>query len=242
MNYTLGPAPSRASQPSVFNRLIGYFVRGALATVPILATGYLLYWIVSTVDGLLGIKIPGLGLVLAVAIVTSIGFALSNVVGRRVFGVTDRWLARVPLIKLIYTSIRDLISAFMGERKKFGRPVAVRPIPGSDIRFLGFLTRDDLRPLGFLDHVAVYFPQAYNVAGQVMIVPRTSIDPLPVLSSELITFLVSGGASGFGLGTPTIPPPPPETQPPPPVADAPPPAVAPPPPGIVPSEGNEPEN
>lgn len=235
MNYTLGPAPSKANEPSILNRLVGHFVRGALATVPILATGYLLYWIISAIDGLLGIQIPGLGLVLAVAIVTLIGFLLSNVVGRRVFGITDRYLARVPLIKLVYTSIRDLINAFMGERKKFGRPVAVRPIPGSDVRFLGFLTRDDLRPLGFSDHVAVYFPQAYNVAGQVMIVPRSAVEPLDVLSSDLITFLVSGGASGFGIGTPTIPPPPPDTQPPPGVA----PAEAPPPPGVVPGGSND---
>jgi uncharacterized membrane protein len=172
---------------------------------------------VSAVDDLLGIPIPGLGLVVVVTVTTLIGFALSNVIGRRIFNVTDRMLARVPLVKLLYTSIRDLIGAFMGQKRKFGRPVAVRPFPGSEIRLLGFLTRDTLAPLRLPGHVAVYFPQAYNVAGQLVAVPQELVEPLAVSSSELITFLVSGGASGFGWGTPTIPPPPPDTAPPPPV-------------------------
>jgi uncharacterized membrane protein len=199
------------------NQLVSYFVRGCLATVPVAATVYILYWIVSAVDDLLGIPIPGLGLVVVVTVTTLIGFALSNVIGRRIFNVTDRMLARVPLVKLLYTSIRDLIGAFMGQKRKFGRPVAVRPFPGSEIRLLGFLTRDTLAPLRLPGHVAVYFPQAYNVAGQLVAVPQELVEPLAVSSSELITFLVSGGASGFGWGTPTIPPPPPDTAPPPPV-------------------------
>jgi uncharacterized membrane protein len=200
------------------NQLVSYFVRGCLAIVPVAATVYILYGVISAVDALLGVSVPGLGLVLVVGLITLIGFALSNVLGRRAFQLTDRLLTRVPLVKLLYTSIRDLIGAFMGQKRKFGRPVAVRPYPGSEIRMLGFLTRDSLAVLRLPGHVAVYFPQAYNVAGQLVAVPQELIEPLEVPSSELITFLVSGGASGFGWGTPTIPPPPPDTTRPPPVA------------------------
>lgn len=203
----------------MMNNLVSYFVRGCLATVPIAATVYILYWVVSAVDALLGMPVPGLGLILVVVITTAVGFAISNVVGRRAFQLADRLLARLPLVKLLYTSIRDLIGAFMGQKRKFGRPVAVRLFPGSEIRLLGFLTRDTLNPLQLPGHVAVYFPQAYNVAGQLVAVPQELIEPLQVPSSELITFLVSGGASGFGIGTPTIPPPPPDTAPPPPVQE-----------------------
>lgn len=201
------------------NQLVSYFVRGCLATVPVAATIYILYWIVSAVDDLLGMPLPGLGLILVVSFTTLVGFAISNVVGRRAFQLTDRILARLPLVKLLYTSIRDLIGAFMGQKRKFGRPVAVRPFPGSEVRMLGFMTRDTLAALQLPGHVAVYFPQAYNVAGQLVAVPQELIEPLAVPSSELITFLVSGGASGFGIGTPTIPPPPPDTAPPPPVRE-----------------------
>ncbi|NLE84782.1 MAG: DUF502 domain-containing protein [Myxococcales bacterium] len=197
------------------NPLVSYFVRGCLATIPVGATVYILYWVVSAVDDMLGVPIPGLGLVLVVAVVTLIGFALSNVIGRRAFNAADRMLTRVPLVKLLYTSIRDLIGAFMGQKRKFGRPVAVRPFAGSEVRLLGFLTRDTLSPLHLPGYAAVYFPQAYNVAGQVMAVPQELIEPLAVAPGELITFLVSGGASGFGVGTPTIPPPPPDTGAPP---------------------------
>ncbi len=216
--------------PAAMNQMVRYFVRGCLATVPIVLTLYILFALVTGMDAWLGVGIPGLGLLLAIVLITLIGFGLSNVVGRRIFHLMDRQLARVPLVKLLYTSLRDLVGAFMGERKKFGRPVAVRPNPAVDIKWLGFLTREDLSPLGLPHHVAVYCPQAYNVAGQVLVVPRDSVEPLSVPSSELITFLVSGGASGFGMGTPSIPPPPPDTSVPPQVISLPP--DAPPPPGI----------
>jgi uncharacterized membrane protein len=225
-------APPLLCSAPAMNQMVRYFVRGCLATVPIALTLYILYALVTGMDALLGVGVPGLGLLLAVILVTLIGFGLSNVVGRRIFQMMDKQLARVPLVKLLYTSLRDLVGAFMGERKKFGRPVAVRPNPASDIKWLGFLTREDLSPLGYPHHVAVYFPQAYNVAGQLMIVSREQIEPLAVPSSELITFLVSGGASGFGMGTPSIPPPPPDTAIPPRVVSLPP--DAPPPPGIYP--------
>lgn len=200
------------------NQLVSYFLRGCLAVVPVAATAYILYWVVSAVDALLGIPIPGMGLILVFTLISLVGFALSNVIGRRIFQVTDRMLARVPLVKLLYTSIRDLIGAFMGQKRKFGRPVAVRPFPASEVRMLGFLTRDTLAALQLPGHVAVYFPQSYNFAGQLVAVPQELVEPLGVPSSELITFLVSGGASGFGVGAPTIPPPPPDTARPPPVS------------------------
>ncbi len=192
------------------NRLVGYFVRGCLATVPVVATVYILYFVVTAMDALLGVSVPGLGLVVVAGLITAVGFALSNVIGNRIFKFTDRALAKVPFVKLLYTSIRDLISAFMGQRESFGRPVAVRVAPGSEVRLLGFLTRDGLGALSLPGHVAVYCPQAYNVAGQVLAVPRELVEPLDTTSGDLITFLVSGGASGLGVGRPTIPPPPAE--------------------------------
>ncbi len=187
-------------------RLIGYFVRGSLVLVPLALTIYIVYLVLTTVDEILGLQIPGLGFLITVGLITLVGFLTSNVIGRTVFDITEGLFTRVPLVKLLYTSLRDLIGAFVGERPSFNRPVMVTPTQGSQLRILGFITRDALHGLGLPDHVAVYVPQSYNVAGNVLIVPRSSIEPLDVATSDLVPFIVSGGISGLGVGQ-SLPPP-----------------------------------
>lgn len=178
-------------------RFFGYFARGCLAIVPVAATIYILWWVVRTTDALIGVTIPGLGLVVAFGLITLVGFLVSNVIGSRIYQLFDRIMQRVPLVKLLYTSIRDLIETFVGENKQIGRPVSVRLSAGSESRVLGLLTRDDLSPLGLPDHVAVYLPQAYNIGGQVLAIHREHVEPIDVSSSEMLTFMMSGGASGL---------------------------------------------
>ena len=185
--------------------LFGYFWRGCLVLLPAAATVYIAYLIFRTIDHMIPIGIPGLGFALTVVVITLGGFLTSNVVGRAVLDVIERWLTSVPLAKLIYTSIRDLINAFVGDKKRFDVPVAVTVSPNG-ARVLGFVTRDGLARLGMPDHVAVYFPQSYNFAGYLLLVPRTAVEPLPVPASEVMTFIVSGGVSGFGVGESILPP------------------------------------
>jgi uncharacterized membrane protein len=111
------------------------------------------------------------------------------------------------LVKLIYTSIKDLVSAFMGDKKSFNQPVAVTLLPGGNVKALGFITRDGLHALDLPHHVAVYIPQSYNFAGYLAVVPRDQIETLDVSSAELMTFIISGGVSGFGVGQSLLPPP-----------------------------------
>ncbi|HMI84132.1 MAG TPA: DUF502 domain-containing protein [Polyangiaceae bacterium] len=179
--------------------LFGYFWRGCLVLLPAAATIYIAFLIFTTIDHLVPVGVPGLGFALTVIFITLGGFLTSNVVGRAVLEVTERWLTRVPLAKLIYTSIRDLINAFVGDKKRFDRPVAVVLVPGSRIRALGFVTRDGLEALGMGDQVAVYFPQSYNFAGNLVIVPRDQVEPLAISTTDLMTFVVSGGVSGLGI-------------------------------------------
>ena len=187
-------------------RIPRYFLRGALVTAPLALTFYIVYWLLALFDQLLPVGIPGLGIVATLALITFVGFLTSNVVGRSVFETTEGLLKRVPLVKLVYTSIKDLVGAFVGDRRSFDRPVAVRFAPGSPIKLLGFVTRQNLAQLGDLDHVAVYLPQSYNVAGNLVLVPRDLIEPLDVSSAELMTFIVSGGVSGLGIGQSLLPP------------------------------------
>ena len=165
-------------------RLIGYFVRGCLVLAPLGLTVYILFTILHAIDQLLPIGIPGMGLLLTVCLVTFVGMLTSNVIGRSVVETTDRALKRLPLVKLIYTSIKDLINAFMGDKKSFNRPVAVTISPGSGLKALGFITRDGLGALDMPLHVAVYFPQSYNFAGYLAVVPREQVEALEVNSAE----------------------------------------------------------
>lgn len=180
--------------------LVRYFFRGCLVLAPLAATLYVVYLVVTTVDHLIPVGIPGLGFVLTLGLITLVGFLASNVAGKAFFDLTERLLSHVPLVKLVYSSIKDLVGAFVGEKKRFDKPVMVSLIPGQTARALGFVTRETLPFIGGSGHVAVYFPQSYNFAGNVVIVPSGNVEALDVPAADLMTFIVSGGISGFGIG------------------------------------------
>lgn len=183
-----------------------YFVRGCLALAPLALTAYIVYLILKFADRLVPIPVPGLGIVAAIVLITFVGFLTSNVIGKGVLELADRALTRVPLVKLIYSSIKDLIGAFVGERRSFNQPVSISLTPDRSVRTLGFITRESLVALEMPGHVAVYLPQSYNFAGNLLIVPRDRVEILRVSSTELMTFIVSGGVSGLGVGRSPLPP------------------------------------
>jgi uncharacterized membrane protein len=162
-----------------------------LLVVPVVVT-----LLVHTVDGLLGLRVPGVGFAVVVALVTAIGAVASNVIGKRLLELPDKVLARLPFVRLIYTSLRDFMAALVGERRSFDRPVLVSLDATGELRTLGFITRDDLSALGLTAHVAVYLPQSINFAGQLLLVARTRIEPLAVPPAELLPMIVSGGMAG----------------------------------------------
>ena len=104
---------------------------------------------------------------------------------------------------MIYSAIRDLLSAFVGKEKKFNNPVLVKVNHLSNLEKLGFLTQKDLSTLGIEDgKVAVYFPHSYNFSGELFIVPVEHVRSIDISSAEYMKFIVSGGASGFDHTTP----------------------------------------
>src|SRR5262245_55629429 len=176
--------------------LLRYFAQGVLTAGPLLLTLYLVITLMAAVDGLMHIPIPGLGLIVTLCLLTLLGFVASIVIGTRVVAQADDILRRLPLIKILYRALKDLVGAFVGDRKGFDRPVAVQ-LPGGQARLLGFITREEIPLEGFEQHVAVYFPQAYNFAGNLVFVPRASVQPLAIKSSELMSFIISGGIAGL---------------------------------------------
>lgn len=185
--------------------LLRSFFRGLLVVVPVVTTIYILVRLFLWLDGLVPwpdhlTAFRGAGVLLIIAAMVIVGALASSVMTRWFFRIIERLFERLPLVKLIYSSLRDLISAFVGDAKKFEAPVAVRIAGGAKI--LGFITRSNVDDLGLPDHVAVYFPQSYNFAGQVMVVPRADVTVLQVPSSDVMTFIVSGGVSGDAKSDP----------------------------------------
>ena len=184
--------------------LVRSFFRGLLVVLPLVATVYIVVKLFNWLDALIpipaGWELPfkGAGALLALALVTIVGWLASNVMTKWVVHLIEDLFARLPLIKLIYSNIRDLIGAFVGDSKKFDQPVAVSIVGG--VKMLGFLTREDVDELGVLEHVGVYFPQSYNFAGQVILVPREQVTPLSVPASDVMSFIVSGGVAGEDKG------------------------------------------
>ncbi len=202
----VGRSPERYPSGMNFKRLVRYFLRGLLVIAPLGLTVYIVWLVLSTVDRILPFPIPGLGLVVTVVLITLVGIATSNVVGRTAVELADALFGRLPLVKLVYTSIKDLVDAFVGDKRRFDVPVAVALAPDSGARALGFVTRDGLVRIGMPDYVAVYFPQSYNFAGYLLLVPRSRVEPLDVPAAEVMTFIISGGVSGFGVGESMLPP------------------------------------
>jgi uncharacterized membrane protein len=174
--------------------ILRYLVQGLLVAVPIVLTFLVIVWTVAKVDGFLMLPVPGLGLVITLAFFIALGFLASSVVGTRLIAEAEQALQRLPLVKILYNAIKDLIGAFVGNKKSFNRPVAIDI--GQGVHVFGFATRDALPIAGFEGHVAVYLPQSYNFAGNIVIVRREAVTALDVRSSEVMTFVVSGGISG----------------------------------------------
>jgi uncharacterized membrane protein len=182
--------------------LTRYFLRGLLVLAPLAVTAWAVYSLVVWTDELAvraripETRFPGAGLLLTVVLITLVGFLASNFLTRWLFSGLEQLLGHLPLVKLLYTSIRDLVSAVVGDKKRFDKPVLVELFPLPDAKVLGFVTRSDLEHLGIRDQVAVYVPQSYNFAGNLVILPPSRVTPIAAETSAVMTFIVSGGVSG----------------------------------------------
>jgi uncharacterized membrane protein len=178
-------------------RLAQYFLRGLVLIAPVAITLYVCVWIFRAIDGLLGLPIPGLGFVLTLVVITLVGFLASNLLAISVVSVLERVMTKVPFIRLLYTSTKDLLDAFVGEKRRFDTPVMVEVTPDGGAKALGFVTMRTLDHLGIAAHVAVYFPQSYNFAGNLLLVPSDRVTPLTADSTAVMAFIVSGGVTGI---------------------------------------------
>jgi uncharacterized membrane protein len=177
--------------------VLRYFLGGMLFIVPILATVYFILTSLLWMDNLLQLPYRGLGFVIIVVAITLIGYLTSIIFFKTATDWFDHLVNKIPFVKLIYSSIKDILSAFVGDKKTFNKPVLVTINKENQLYRIGFITQNDLSDLGLKDMVVVYFPQSYAVAGDHYVVPKESVKPLDVPGAVAMKFIVSGGVSGF---------------------------------------------
>lgn len=188
----------------IWKLIIGYFGQGLLYMVPTFITLYVIYLIFAYFEDLtgplelkyLGYQIPGLGLLIMLVFITLVGLLGSSIIFKPISHYFELMINRAPLIKDLYSAVQDLMSAFVGGKKKFTEPVLVK-MNSEGMQRIGFITQKEGVPdMGITeDQVVVYLPYSYGIMGTVIIVPKENVTPIDLPSTEVMKFIVSGGVT-----------------------------------------------
>lgn len=186
------------------NKIIRYLLQGILFTVPVAITVYVIVtitnWVGSAVD-MLGISIhplidPLLGLIGGIVGLIIIGAIGSSIFFYPLFKRIEHLIEKTPFLKIVYSSVKDLLSAFVGQKKKFNKPVIVKVSENPLMEKMGFITQSTLKDLGIAENkVAVYFPLSYSLSGDLFIVPAENVKAVNVPAAEFMKFIISGGVT-----------------------------------------------
>ena len=195
--------------PFRYKKLLQYFLQGALILAPVSISVYTLYFVVSSIDGLIPIftykdemgmtrvQNYGLGFVVIIAAIILLGYFSSFFITGRIISFVDKFFQKTPGLKHIYSTTRDFFEAFAGDKKKFTHNVLAN-VDDNDVWRVGFITNEDMTDFGLKEYVAVYIPMAYSVAGNVYVIPRHRVKPITNISSaQTMKFAVSGGVTSI---------------------------------------------
>jgi len=197
-------------------KLFQHFLQGLLVLAPIGITVYVILSLFNMVDGILPSllhaifpkfiakdadgnleRIPGIGFVVFVLLVIVVGRVSSSFIVKKLVDILDTVLENTPGIKFIYSSVKDFMGAFAGNKKKFDKPVLVN-IDSTDVWRIGFITQADASAFEMNEHIVVYVPHSYAISGITYIVPKEKVKILRNISgAEAMKFTVSGGVSHF---------------------------------------------
>lgn len=184
------------------SRLTRTFLTGLIAVLPLMVTFAVVSWLIKFAGGMVSFLVPEdhwlSGILMLIAIIFVVGLLMQAVFFRESVKWLEEQLERVPLIKTVYSAVRDLMS-FMGknDKRKFSQVVLVQ-VPDIPIRLLGFVTVEDLSKVG-LDQgdgsVAVYMPMSYQIGGYTLILPTRYLTPVNMGMEDAMRFLITAGLS-----------------------------------------------
>jgi uncharacterized membrane protein len=176
-------------------KLFSFFVKGLLLLAPVYVTGYIIFNLLDSLDSQFFVQYRGTGLVVLIGIIMIVGFLGSTFISVPVVQIFEEAITRIPLVGIIYSSLKDLVGAFVGDKKKFNQPVIFFLNKENGIQKIGFLTQEDLLFLAIKDSIMVYCPHSYAFSGELFIVPSSSVTPLNLPASDVMKMIISGGVS-----------------------------------------------
>ena len=183
--------------------VLKYFFQGLLVFIPIGITVLLFFKLFQFFESLFSfagftsssVLNTLISVAILIAFIILLGLLASSFVFKQLFSFLEEKLEHMPLIKHIYSPIKDFMNAFMGNKKRFTKPVLVLTNPLVNIQEIGFITQDDLSEWDIKDKIAVYLPLSYSLSGKLIIVPKEFVSPLNADGSEAMKFIVSGGVT-----------------------------------------------
>tara|TARA_B100000900_G_C20199781_1_gene561373 strand:+ start:57 stop:620 length:564 start_codon:yes stop_codon:yes gene_type:complete len=182
------------------NKIKNYFFKGLLYFVPIAVLAWVIVKSYILLNSIIGKFLPEnfqfLGIIILTFLITIIGYLGNLIIESPINAFFNKLLAKAPLLKTIYSSIKDLMSTFIGNKRGFKHAVFVKIFDNSSVERIGFITNDDLAALNINnDRVLVYMPHSYNFSGNLFVVKRKNITPIDAPSSEIMKLIVSGGVA-----------------------------------------------
>jgi uncharacterized membrane protein len=198
----------------ILNTVAQLFFQGVIVLAPIGVTIWvvvsLFNWVDNILPNLLNFifplqfaevngqipKVTGLGFVVAITLVLIVGWLSSLFFVERLMSIFDKILEKTPGVKIIYSSVKDFLEAFAGNKKKFDKPVLVC-IDTEDVWRIGFITQENCEHLGLKNHVTVYVPHSYAISGISFILPLSKTKKLPkhINAAEAMKYVISGGVT-----------------------------------------------
>lgn len=183
---------------------------GLITLLPVILTLYLLYWFVLTTETILGGVIrdvvsvefykPGMGVVAGLIVTFFVGLIMQTIIARQMLSSVEQLVEKVPLIKSVYLSIRDMLNYFSSENKKDFEQVVAITIGETGMQLIGLVTEADMSklPVGFnqKDNLLVYIPMSYGIGGFAVLVPRKSTKALNMSMEDAMRFTLTAGVTG----------------------------------------------
>jgi len=191
------------------NSLGKLFLKGLAVVIPVTLTLAILWWVATSAEQLLGAVlkfvlpvgwyIPGMGLISGLALIALIGLLSHVLIFQKLFNLGETIFNRLPLVKTIYTAIKDFIDYLNPESEhKMGKVVMVQ-LPGQEFQLIGFVTREQFDDLPFTptaeDPVAVYMPMSYQIGGYTLFLPRSCLTPLDIPFEQGMKLVLTGSVT-----------------------------------------------
>lgn len=184
-------------------KFLNYFLQGLIFFIPLIITTVILLKLFDFFAGLFAfigfsdfpILNPLLGLTLTIGFILLLGILASSYVFKQLFTFFEDKMEHVPFIRHIYSPVKDFTNAFVGNKRKFNKPVMVLTNPAADIYEIGFITQENLKDFNITDKVAVYLPYSYSLSGRLVLVPPSNVKPLESDGASAMKFVVSGGVT-----------------------------------------------